>query len=321
MRRREAGRVGMLLGAAAMVAACGGGRDAGERASAADTAAAVDSGPRATVALSVDGLRTPESARFDPELGVWFVSNIDGPPLAKDGNGFISRLTRDGKMDSLRFIAAGRGGAKLDAPKGLAIQGDTLWVADIDVARAFDKRTGKPIATVSMAGRANFLNDAAVGPDGAIYFTDTGIANDGKGGMGAPGANRVFRVLGRKATIALEFKDKPGVNGIVWDSTGARFLMVPFGDTSIYQWVPGDTAPRVVAQGPGMMDGIEPLGDRRFVVTSWADSSLFLLQDDKITRLMGGLPGPADIGLDLERGRIAVPLFTENRLTFVELRL
>jgi len=320
MTRGEAGRLCLLLGAAAMVAACGDGRDAGEGARGADTAAAVDGGPRASLALTVDSLRTPESARYDPELGVWFVSNIDGGPLAKDGNGFISRLTRDGTMDSLRFIAGGRGGAKLDAPKGLAIQGDTLWVADIDVARAFDKRTGKPIATVSMAGRAKFLNDAAVGPDGAIYFTDSGVSDDGKGGMGAPGANRVFRVLGRKATIALEFRDQPGVNGIVWDSAGARFLMVPFGETSIYSWVPGDSAPNVVAQGPGMMDGIEPLGDGRFLVTSWADSSLFLLQDDKITRLMGSLPGPADIGLDLERGWIAVPQFTENRLTFVELQ-
>ena len=69
-----------------------------------------------------------------------------------------------------------------------------------------------------------------------------------------------------------------------------------------------------------MMDGIEPLGDGRFVVSTWADSSLFVLQGDRITRLVGGLPGAADIGFDRERGRIAVPLLTENRLEFVDLR-
>jgi sugar lactone lactonase YvrE len=274
----------------------------------------------AAIALSVDSLEAPEAVRFDPELGVYFVSNINGSPLAKDGNGYISRLTRDGKVDPLKFIAGGRGGAKLDAPKGIAIQGDTLWVADIDAARAFDKRTGNSIATVSLVGKAKFLNDAAVGPDGAIYFTDTGIADDGKGGMGHPGPDRVFRLEGRKATVALEFKDKPGPNGITWDSAGSKFVIVSFQGTPIYRWAPGDSVPTVVTEGPGMMDGIEALGDGRFVVSTWTDSSLFVLDGDKITKLVGGLPAAADIALDRERGRIAVPLLMDNRVDFVDLQ-
>lgn len=314
----------MLFGAAAglaALAACGGGRDAGDAAGGADTTAAVDRASlSAVIALTLDSLEAPEAVRFDPELGVYFVSNVNGSPLGKDGNGYISRVTRDGKVDSLKFIAGGRGGVKLDSPKGIAIQGDTLWVADIDVVRAFDKRTGKPIATVSLVGKAKFLNDAAVGPDGAIYFTDTGFADDGKGGMGHPGPDRVFRVEGRKATVALEFKDKPGPNGITWDSAGSQFVIVPFQGPSIYRWAPGDSAPTVVTEGPGMMDGIEALGDGRFVISTWADSSLFLLDGDKITKLVGGLPGAADIALDRERGRIAVPLLTENRVEFVDLQ-
>jgi sugar lactone lactonase YvrE len=311
----------VLLGAAAMLAACGGDRSAGDAAGGADTTGAVDSRSlSATVALTLDGLEAPEAARFDPELGVYFLSNINGSPLGKDGNGYISRVTRDGKVDSLKFIAGGRGGAKLDAPKGIAIQGDTLWVADIDAARAFDKRSGKPIATVSLVGKAKFLNDAAVGPDGAIYFTDTGFADDGKGGMGHPGPDRVFRLEGRKATVALEFKDKPGPNGITWDSAGSKFVIVSFQGTPIYRWAPGDSVPTVVTEGPGMMDGIEALGDGRFVVSTWTDSSLFVLDGDKITKLVGGLPAAADIALDRERGRIAVPLLTENRVEFVDLQ-
>ena len=310
----------MALAAAALLAACGGGRDAGDGAGAADSApAATDSAPAAAIALTVDSLDAPEAARFDPELAVYFVANINGSPLGKDGNGYISRLTRDGKVDSLKFIAGGRGGAVLNAPKGMAIKGDTLWVADIDVARAFDKRSGKPIASVSLVGRAHFLNDAVVGPDGAIYMTDSGVGDDGKGGMAHPGPDQVFRIENRKATVALKFADKPSPNGITWDSAGSRFVIVPFGAKTIYQWAPGDTAATVITEGPGMMDGVEPLGDGRLLITSWVDSSLFVLEADRVSRLLNGLPGPADIGLDRERGRVAVPLLTENRLEFVDL--
>jgi sugar lactone lactonase YvrE len=311
MTQRTTGWGRLALGAAVSLAACGGGRDAGEGGGTADSAAAADSAPTATIVLTVDSLETPEAARFDPELGVYFVANINGSPLGKDGNGFISRLTRDGKVDSLKFIAGGRGGAVLNAPKGMAIKGDTLWVADIDVARAFDKRTGKPIASVRLPD-ARFLNDAVVGPDGAIYLTDSG-------GEKAPGTHRVFRIENRKPIVALTFAGEPGPNGITWDSAGSRFVVVSFGAKSIFRWAPGDSAATVIAEGPGMMDGVEPLGDGRLLITSWADSSLFLLDADKITRLLGGLPGPADIGLDRERGRIAVPLLTENRLEFVDL--
>ena len=320
MTQRTTGRGRLALGAAVLLVACGGGRDAGQSGEAADTTvAAADSAPAATMALTVNLLEAPEAARFDPELGVYFVANINGSPLGKDGNGFISRLTRDGKVDSLKFIVGGRGGAVLNAPKGMAISGDTLWVADIDAARAFDKKSGKPILTVPLAGRARFLNDAVVGPDGAIYMTDTGLADDGKGGMAHPGPDRIFRIEGRKASVALEFADKPGPYGITWDSAGSRFVIVPFGAKSIFQWAPGDSTARVIAEGPGMMDGVEPLGDGRLLITSWADSSLFVLDAGKITRLLGGLPGPADIGFDRERGRIAVPSLTDNRLEFVDL--
>ncbi|HEU4953811.1 MAG TPA: SMP-30/gluconolactonase/LRE family protein [Gemmatimonadales bacterium] len=321
MTQRTTGWGRLALGAAVLLAACGGGRDAGAGGEAADTtAAAMDSAPTATIALRVDGLAAPEAARFDPELGVYFVANINGSPLAKDGNGFISRLTRDGKVDSLKFIAGGRGGVTLNGPKGMAINGDTLWVADIDAARAFDKRTGKPITSVSLTGRAKFLNDAVVGPDGAIYMTDTGFADDGKGGMGEhPGPDRIFRIDGRKATVALEFADKPGPNGITWDSAGSRFVIVSVAAKPIFTWAPGDSAASVLAEGPGGMDGVEPLGDGRLLITTWTDSSLFVLDAGKITKLIGGLPGPADIGFDRERGRIAVPSLTDNRLEFVDL--
>ena len=132
--------------------ACGGQRDGsaaahdstltgGDSAGAPSSAAAV--GP-----TRVEGFQGPESAQYDAELDVWYVSNINGSPVDRDGNGYISRLKGDGTVDSLKFIVSGVNGVKLDAPKGLALQGDTLWVADIVNLRGFNRKTGAVVASV-----------------------------------------------------------------------------------------------------------------------------------------------------------------------------
>src|SRR5712691_7878176 len=100
--------------------------------------------PGATELAVVEGFLTPESVLHDPVQDIYFVSNINGSPTAKDNNGFISRVRPDGAVENLKFIEGGHGGVTLNAPKGLAIRGDTLWVADIDVVRSFDAKTGAP---------------------------------------------------------------------------------------------------------------------------------------------------------------------------------
>ena len=147
-----------------------------------DSAAGVAAPAEFSRAASIQGaFQTPEAVRFDAADDVFFVSNINGPPSAKDNNGFISRVRAEGgEIDSLMFIAGGRGGVTLNAPKGLAITGDTLWVTDIDAVRAFDKKTGRAIASYPVRG-AVFLNDITAGPDGALYITDTGIRIEASG--------------------------------------------------------------------------------------------------------------------------------------------
>lgn len=288
--------------------------DTGRVATPADTAAA----PPRRVAV-IRNLEHPEAARYDAELGLWFVANINGDPLAKDNNGYISRFRPDGSADSLKFIAGGRGGVTLNAPKGMAIVGDTLWVADIDAARAFNKRTGAPLGSVSLAGRAKFLNDAVAGPDG-IYLTDTGVGLDAKKQMTHTGPDRVFRIgKGRRAELVLESPALEGPNGIAWDSAGRSFVIVPFFGKTLVRWTPGEKSVRSFATGPGQQDGVEVLGPDRILVTAWADSSLFVVQGGKTSRLLSDLPSPADLGLDPVRGRVAVPLLLEDRVEIWEL--
>ena len=300
-----------LLAAALLLGACGGGdRPAADAAAAADTAA--PAGPTATAVATVDSLEGPEAARWDPDLKLWFIANVNGDVGAKDNNGYISRLTAEGGIDSLKFIAGGRDRVTLNAPKGMAIVADTLWVADIDAVRGFNRKSGAPVASIRVPG-ATFLNDVAVGPDG-IYVTDTGISFGADGQMTHPGPDAVYKIAGRTVTTAVTFEGEPGPNGITWDSAGRRFVIVPFADNAISAWAPGDSVPQKIGEGPGMQDGVEDFGAGRFLVTSWADSSLSLLSDGRMIRLAGGLPGSADLGYDPASGRVAVPQLTENRV-------
>jgi hypothetical protein len=85
-----------------------------------------------TPLMLTDGWQTPESVLYDAESDVYLVSNINGTPLEADDNGFISKVTPDGKITELKWIDGAKDTIKLNAPKGMAISGGVLYVADID---------------------------------------------------------------------------------------------------------------------------------------------------------------------------------------------
>lgn len=268
---------------------------------------------------TAEGFSTPESVLWDAEQQVWFVSNINGSPLASDGNGFISRLDRDGGIDSLHFVQSGRNAAVLNAPKGMAIVGDTLWVADIDALRGFSRKTGAPVATIEFGAKARFLNDVAVGPDRTIYLTDTGVSLDDKGSMIHPGPDRIFGVKGREISVAAEGDWLAGPNGITWDNAGGRFVVVPFLGTTLLGWKPGEATADTIGAGPGQQDGVEVVGGET-IVTSWTDSTVFAVGQGGIRKVATGVNSPADIGVDPTRELVAIPLFLENKVEIWKIR-
>lgn len=266
------------------------------------------------VVAVAEGFATPESVIWDAGQQVWLVTNINGGPSQKDGNGFISRLSADGAVTEREWIQGGRDGVTLHAPKGTALQGDTLWVADIDAVRGFDRVTGAPVATIEFGSQARFLNDLTVGPDGALYVTDTGILI-GPAGVEHPGPDRIFRVTGRTIAVLAEGDHLERPNGIAWDAGNSRFLIVAFGGGSLFAMTPdGMLSP--FGTGPGSQDGVVVLADGRVLVSSWSDSTVFEVRADGNSALIAGIDAPADIGVDPARSIVAIPLFNENRVEF-----
>ena len=271
---------------------------------------------------TIEGFAQPESVRYDAAQDIYFVSNMAGFGSVKDSIAYISRVSADDLLPIDMFIESGRNGVLMHAPKGMALQGDTLWVADIDVVRAFDRRTGAVLANLDLAPHgAVLLNDIALGPDGALLVTDTGI-NMSPVGVLITGGSKIFAIRGPQHTIEVAAQaDIEFPNGITWDDGNERWLVVTFHpfQGSVYAMTPELSAPEVVAQGKGRFDGIEVLEDGRMVVTAWSDSSLHLIDADSDRRIIGNLWQPADPGYDTRRNRVAIPLVLQGLVQFWEM--
>jgi hypothetical protein len=116
--------------------------------------------------------------------------------------------------------------------------------------------------------------------------------------------------------VALETDSLAGPNGITWDGAGKRFIVVPFLGPVVRAWTPGSRQLTALGTTKGQLDGVELLDGNRLLITSWADSSLFVLDNGTVTPVAGGLPSPADIGVDTKRNRVAIPLLMEDRVEF-----
>jgi len=285
--------------------------DAMTHATAADGVATGFSVSGARFIRNIIGFQSPESVRYDPELDAFFVSNMTGYGSAQDGNGYIVRLSASTPDSAVVLAQGGVNGVTLDAPKGLAIHGDTLWATDISALRAFDRRTGAPLTTIDFAPHgAVQLNDIAVGPDGTLHVTDTGIIMSDKGVIHV-GPDRIY-VVGpnRSITVAAEGTQLGRPNGITWDAVGKRWIVISF-DPFNGQVMVDPTArakPQLIRAGKGQLDGVEALPDGALLFTSWADSSVHLLRNGRDQPVIREVPLAADIGIDTKRNRLAIPL-------------
>jgi hypothetical protein len=86
---------------------------------------------------------------------------------------------------------------------------------------------------------------------------------------------------------------------------------------AITTWTPGDRSVKRLTSGVGRFDGNEVLADGRALISSWADSSLYVLSGDSLTKVIAGsLPTPADLHVNSTTMEVAIPLSSQNEVVF-----
>lgn len=235
-------------------------------------------------------LKTPESVLYDDKHDIIYVANINGVPNEKDGNGFISILDENGKAVKLKWATG------LNAPKGMAIWEDKLFVSDIDELVEIQIPSGV-IVNKYKADHAVFLNDVAV-YNGMVFVSDTRTA-------------RIHVLEKGKFSIWLEGSPFETPNGL-FAKNGQLYV----GDKNIYKVDIATGKTDVYIKDAGGVDGLEENENGDFVFSNWP-GRIYINKDGKNIKLHDSTKeklNTADLDFDFEHQLILVPTFYDNRI-------
>jgi sugar lactone lactonase YvrE len=259
----------------------------------------------------VKGLDAPESALSDPSKGVIYVSNVNGKPGAADGNGYIAKLSADGKMLDQHWVTG------LNAPKGLALHDGKLYAADITNLVVIDTGSGKIAATYDAPGAA-FLNDVTAAPDGRIFVSD--MVKD-----------QIWAFDGAVFELWLQSPELQNPNGLLAEPN--RLLVAAWGEMNPKDFstkVPGhlkavDYQTRKITdlgtEPIGNLDGLEPDGRGGYLATDWVKGALYRIDGGDQAELLIDLdPGSADLHYDPSRRLAIIPIMKDNAVVAYQLQ-
>jgi len=240
----------------------------------------------------------PESIVYDAKRGVLYVSNVNG-----DDNGFISLLSPAGELIDLHWLTG------LNGPKGLALVGDNLYVADVNDLLEIDVST-KKITQRYHAPGSLFLNDVAADDDGNVYVSDMM-------------ANGIYRLADGELEIWLVASELEAPNGLLIE--GNQMIVGSWGNMTdgFSTEIPGhlktielDTKElnSLGNKRPvGNLDGVEPDGNGNYLVTDWmAGKLLIITPDGRSTTLLSLDKGSADHTVLPQQNLIIIPMMLSN---------
>lgn len=241
-------------------------------------------------------LPVPESVLYVPARQELFVSLIDGSGNVKDGKGGVALLNKDGSLKNATWITG------LNAPKGMALHRDILYVADITAVIGIDIVSGNVIDEIEIPD-AVFLNDVTTDDNGGVYVSDTR-------------ANKIYYVKGGKASLFLE--NVPSVNGLKHIGSDLYALA----GKELWR-IDANKKVSVVAKGFAQnADGLEPIGNGDFLVTCWAGLIYYVKANGQIEELQDvqGKMNTADLGYDAKNKIVYIPTFNNNSVIAYQLK-
>lgn len=258
----------------------------------------------------ITGLKTPESA-VQAKDGRIYVSEIN--EFGKDGDGQVSVIDRNGKVS---VFASG-----LDDPKGLAIIGKNLYVADKTkiVKITPDGNSSVFVAASQFTSPPLFLNDLEADLHGNLYVSDSGDVL-GKGGGGA-----IYKISpsGQVTLLINEQQDAriKAPNGLLADDTGKFLLQVDFSSGVLYS-LNSQTREMVdVAEGLGGGDGVVHHSNGTMYVSDWKNGKVFSVDTKgEVHLIKDGYKAAADIAITKDEAYLLVPDMKAGELDFIPIK-
>lgn len=290
----------LFLSFSLLITACGD-NQTNQVADSGDTEEVITSTPKLIKKWETDTLLTTcESVLYDKEGGFLYVSNINGTPTDKNGNGFISKINLDGEILEEKFVTG------LDAPKGMGKTNGQLYVSDIDRVVAIDLSTGEISQTWVIEG-AKFLNDITTNAAGKVWVSDSGTGT-------------IHQLVDDTVSPWIQADTLKGPNGLLIEQN--RMLHVTFDGGSLFTIDLASKAIVEVANGLGGGDGIVADGKGNYLVSDWEGQVFFLDKNWNKTQLLDTREAKifaADIEFIVEKNLLLVPTFFGNTVVAYEL--
>ncbi len=263
------------------------------------------------------GLQQPRAAIHDPVADVYLVSNQAGDPYSRDENGYISRVSPDGELLDAEWIPPFEPRGPISAPAGMALLGDSLFVADLDCVAAFHREEGTAGARRCLDG-VTLLSGLAAGPDGSLFATDSGRTPDG-GTAPAPSIYRLILEEGRQGSTLAQGAELGQPLGI---DVGSRGIFVVTGSPGqILRFTPEGDRTSIMERPDARFEGVVFTQDGGFAYTSAEDATVYLVDaTGAIHVVVEGIGLPGDLGYDATRNRLLVPVTDQDRLLLIDLR-